>query len=110
MSSKKRMVNVKMKWKDKASVGLLDIVDIGDHKIRMYENRLAIWRKDGKPLTWDELQEVKEILWEGELAIELYPKEEDVINIKNTRHLWKLDDEINKIILGKCKHIEFKKT
>lgn len=35
-----------MKWKEKAAVGLLATVEIGDHLVRVYSGRLAVWRKD----------------------------------------------------------------
>jgi hypothetical protein len=96
-----------MKWSKRASVGLIGVVELPCHKVRVYENRLAIWRKDGGYLTWDEIQKIKELFWEGQLAIELYPKQSQVVNIKNTRHLWRVDSDTTKIILEQCSHLEF---
>ena len=98
-----------MKWSKMVSVGLIDVVELACHKVRVYENRLAIWRKDGGFLTWDELQEIKELFWEGQLAIELYPKQSQVVNIKNTRHLWQVDDNTSMKILEQCSHLEFER-
>lgn len=40
-------------------------------------------------LSWDELQEVKnECGFEDRDAIEIYPRNADVVNVSNMRHLW----------------------
>lgn len=42
-------------------------------------------------LTWDELQDIKDKVGYGDsLAIEIYPKNKDVVNVANMRHLWVL--------------------
>lgn len=42
-------------------------------------------------LTWDELQAIKHELGFGHVyAIEVYPRDRDVINVANMRHLWLL--------------------
>jgi hypothetical protein len=44
------------------------------------------WR-DG--LMWDDLQQVKTEVGRGHLdAVEVYPPDEDVVNVANFRHLW----------------------
>lgn len=44
-------------------------------------------------LTWDELQQIKRECGFGDCdAIELYPRDDDVVNVANMRHLWILDD------------------
>lgn len=44
-------------------------------------------------ITWDELQIIKnECLGEDVECIEVYPKQSDVINVSNMRHLWVLDE------------------
>lgn len=53
-------------------------------------------------ITWDELQELKRQAGYGErYAIEIYPKDKDVVNVANLRHLWVLDEPLNIGWLGK---------
>lgn len=43
--------------------------------------------KDG--ITWDELQQIKHECGYGEWdAVEVYPADENVVNVANMRHLW----------------------
>ena len=43
-------------------------------------------------LTWDELQVIKREIGFGEwYAIEAYPRDSDLVNVANIRHLWLLD-------------------
>lgn len=95
-----------MKWDEKAAVGLLRQHDLSDHRIREYGNRLAIWRKDGARLTWNEVQQVKQSVWGDRVAVEVYPAQSDVINIKNTRHLW-WSESLSALVAGECVHPEF---
>lgn len=40
-------------------------------------------------ITWDELQEIKrEIGYGDRYAVEVFPKDRDVVNVANMRHLW----------------------
>lgn len=40
-------------------------------------------------ITWDELQDVKaSIGYADSYAIEVYPKDKDIVNVANMRHLW----------------------
>lgn len=44
-------------------------------------------------ITWDELQDLKRQCGRGSrLAVEVFPKDEDIINIGNVRHLWIVDE------------------
>ncbi len=44
-------------------------------------------------LTWDELMMIKnEMLGEDALAIEIFPRNCDVVNEANVRHLWELPE------------------
>lgn len=60
--------------------------------------RLSISRvtlqKDGhweQNLTWDELMEVKrQVGFADWWAVEIYPRDEDIVNVANMRHLWLL--------------------
>lgn len=77
--------------------------------VQLYENesganRLSISRTDRSAtrpgsstdgITWDELQELKRQAGFGDRdAVEIYPKDQDVVNVANMRHLWILDREI----------------
>lgn len=47
-------------------------------------------------LSWDELQAIKRQCGYGQLlAVEIYPKDVDVINVANMRHLWILPNGLN---------------
>lgn len=53
-------------------------------------NKDTDWR-DG--ITWDELQRVKnETLGPDVWCVEVYPAQDEVINVANMRHLWPLDE------------------
>lgn len=93
-------------WRQKAEQGLIRTVHCGSHIVREYPDRLAVWRKDGDRLTWEELQQVKQFLWGDRIAIEVYPAEADVVNLRHTRHLWSTP-EIEIIVQHECRHPEF---
>ncbi len=60
-------------------------------------NHLKVRRHDGRTnrLTWDKLMEIKnEMLGEEACAIELFPREGDVVNEANIRHLWELPEGV----------------
>lgn len=45
-------------------------------------------------ISWDILQKIKNSVWGvSSRAIEVYPKEEDVVNNVNARHLWLLGSD-----------------
>lgn len=66
------------------------------------ETRLSICRTmiDDKGdwvanITWEELQEIKRQIGYGDrLAVEIYPKDKDIVNVANMRHLWVLPYEL----------------
>lgn len=93
-------------WRQKAEIGLIRQIEHGPYRVREYSERLAIWRKDGERLTWEELQKVKQDLWGDRIAIEAYPAEADVVNLRHTRHLWSTP-EIEIIVKRECRHPEF---
>jgi hypothetical protein len=95
-----------MQWRKKANMGLLEQRSVGDFCIRIYKNRLAIWKKTGERLTWEELQNVKQIIWGNKVAVEIYPSENDVVNIKHTRHLW-WTEKLEQTAKDECRHEEF---
>lgn len=52
--------------------------------------KMTDWR-DG--ITWDELQRIKnECLGPDVWCVEVYPAEDDVMDVANMRHLWVLDE------------------
>jgi len=69
--------------------GLRDVVSNELYWVRIYDNRLAIARWDGEVMSWEELQGVKNEIWgEDTIAVEYYPQQDNVVNKRNTRHLW----------------------
>lgn len=98
-------------WHVRAEVGLLCNIEIRQggvgYLIREYDNRLAVSRDDGERMTWEELQTVKSRLWGGgRIAIEVYPADSKVVNLRHTRHLW-CGVEIARVVRAKCQHPEF---
>lgn len=63
--------------------------------LRISVNRTMInnrgeWIPD---ISWEELQEVKRLIGYGDhLAVEIYPRDKDVVNVANMRHLWLIDN------------------
>jgi hypothetical protein len=50
--------------------------------------------KDG--ITWEELQDIKRQAGLGDyMAVEIYPKDRDIVNVANMRHLWVLRDPLS---------------
>lgn len=46
-------------------------------------------------ISWDELQAIKNAVGFGEYdAVEIYPKDDDVVNVANMRHLWIMNGEL----------------
>ena len=70
---------------------LVQLYDEGNGVKRMSVNRTVLnregqWRDN---LTWDELQEIKRQIGQGDsFAVEVYPGDKDIVNIANMRHLW----------------------
>ena len=40
------------------------------------------------PITWDELQAIKDFFWPGRIAIEIYPPKIAIVNVADLRWLW----------------------
>ena len=81
-------------WRSRCFVAQVFEEPNGLHRItvnRSDVDRDGKW-KDG--ITWDELQRIKEILFPGRVAIEIFPATKDVVNVSNMRHLWVLPDAI----------------
>lgn len=71
---------------------LVQIYDERNGVIRLSINRVT--RHKGQwadKMTWDELQAIKHDVGFGDyFAVEIYPKDKDVVNVANMRHLWVL--------------------
>ena len=95
-----------MNWKHKANQGLLRTLDVGEHRVREYADRLAVWRRDGQRLTWEELQDAKCSVWGDKVAVEVYPARGEVVNLRHTRHLWHTET-LERAVVDQCRHAEF---
>lgn len=61
--------------------------------------RLSIWRQPGtevdEVMSWEELQKIKSLCGYGHLdAVEVYPRDQDVVNTTNARHLYIMADPL----------------
>ncbi len=76
---------------------LVQIFDEVDGVLRISANRTTA-RPDGRwddGLTWDELQDIKRQLGMADrYAVEVYPRDSDVVNVANMRHLWVLPEPL----------------
>lgn len=81
-----------------------------ENNIRISINRIQV-DKDGNWLdgiSWDELQHIKKKIGYGDrIAFEVYPKEKDIQNLTNMRHLWILEQDIK---IGWTKEKSIKKA
>ena len=73
---------------------LVQVFDEGNGIKRITVNRVAIggttW-DDG--ITWDELQRIKaEVGYGDEWAVEVFPADDQVVNVSSMRHLWVLPE------------------
>lgn len=51
-------------------------------------------QRDG--ITWEDLQRVKRDVGRGEqYAVEVYPRDADLVNVANMRHLWLFDEPLD---------------
>lgn len=57
---------------------------------------VKVQREDGKSgISWDQLQKIKTIVaGENARAIEIYPRDKDIVNDLNMRHLWIVPENI----------------
>lgn len=77
------------------SLFLVQLFRFSADTIRMSVNKTMLQSKgrwvDG--ITWDDLQAIKSMIGYGHRdAVEVYPKNQDLINVSNMRHLWILSD------------------
>ncbi len=49
---------------------------------------LSIMAPDDKPLSWEQLQSIKERIFPGITFVEIYPSSNKVVNNANQRHLY----------------------
>jgi hypothetical protein len=50
----------------------------------------ATSRDHSIPITWDELQAIKDHFWPNRIAVEIYPPMDSVVNVADLRWLWVL--------------------
>lgn len=62
----------------------------GARNLTQYDNK----SKD-IPITWDEIQAIKDHFWPNRIAIEVYPRNEDIVNVANMRWIWVLPESAN---------------
>lgn len=67
-----------------------------DGSERLFINRRSVdeeqktWKGD---ITWDELMEIKRQCGRGDkFALEIFPKDKNIVNVGNYRHLWIVDE------------------
>lgn len=71
----------------------VQVFDENENIVRLSVNRTGIgpggrWLGE---ISWDELQDVKRQIGLGEhYAVEIYPRDQDLVNVANMRHLWVL--------------------
>ncbi len=65
--------------------------------IRLSVNRTEMTVKGWSDnISWDELQDIKRQVGYGDhCAVEIYPKDTDIVNVANMRHLWILSQPLN---------------
>jgi hypothetical protein len=97
-------------WKERSSVGLLDVKLLfastpKRYLVRRYADRIAVQSKDETAISWEVLQNIKREVLGDVVAIEVFPMDADVVNLQNTRHLW-FGDAVNEVVKA-CTHPEF---
>lgn len=81
-----------MNWKQKSKVDLIEIRQVGEYSVRIYPNRIAIQSDKPDAISWETLQAIKSEVLGDVMAIEIFPHNSQVVNLKNTRHLWFSED------------------
>lgn len=77
-----------MNWKQKSKVDLIAIEHVDEYSVRIYPNRIAIQSEEEDAISWETLQAIKTKILGDVMAIEIFPPNSEVVNLKNTRHLW----------------------
>lgn len=89
-----------------AEAGLIEAWRSRDFCVQIYDRkdsnaiRMSVSRTDIKGdrwvenITWDDLQRLKRECGRGMLeGFEIYPKDDDIVNVANMRHIWIFKDE-----------------
>lgn len=77
-----------MNWKQKSKVDLIRIEHVDEYSVRIYPNRIAIQSEKEDAISWETLQAIKCKIIGDAIAIEIFPANADVVNLRNTRHIW----------------------
>lgn len=65
--------------------------------LRLSVNRVKITKSGAwkDRITWDELQAIKREVGYGDYyAVEVYPRDRDIVNVANMRHLWVMPEPL----------------
>lgn len=64
-------------------------------RISIIKNKVNADLKWEDGLTWDEIQNIKnEIGFENNDCVEIYPAQQNVVNVANMRHIWVMNDPL----------------
>ena len=59
------------------------VFDIPRHNLREYDDsRFSV------PITWDDLQAIKDRFWPDQIAVEVFPPRSSIVNIADLRWIW----------------------
>ena len=48
----------------------------------------AVKRGYSLPITWDDLQAIKDHFWQGQIGLEIYPPKDSIVDVADMRWLW----------------------
>jgi len=88
-----RLKHHKVKAIVQAFCGKTASVQVSRFQHSVYGDCIHLWirRHDNRPMGWTELQRTKnEILGHDAVAVQVFPKQADVIDAANMYHLWQL--------------------
>ena len=73
---------------------LVQVYSEDGKRTRLSINRITVKGRDYEDrITWDELQSIKRLCGYGaRCAVEVYPRDHDIVNVANMRHLWLLPE------------------
>jgi hypothetical protein len=78
---------------------MVHVMAVSDGIVRLAVSRNCFNEKGddyAENITWDELLEIKrQVGMADKYAIEIYPPEQDIVNLSNHRHLWVLDKPLD---------------
>lgn len=72
---------------------LVQIYNLTGEPTRITVNKVKRKNNDwADGITWDQLMQVKRLVgYANKCAIEIYPPDQDIVNVANMRHLWIVD-------------------